>query len=138
MIYEGIIMNDSYIDMVKEYAKILINKAYQKEEILYKLIKLCDNQNQRYIKPETDVQMNIDISFFYNGKEYSKFIHFLIDDLSDINVDCFDIRFAEFGGYHCIKCRYLDLIITIFIYPNKENCKLTKVEVTEEKYILEC
>ena len=131
-------MIDNYIDMVKEYAKNLVNKAYQREEIFYKLVTLCENQTQQYIKPETDIYMNIDFSFFYKGKEYSKFIHFLIDDLSDINVDCFDIRFDEFGGYHCVICRYLDLIITIFLYPDKENCKLVKVEVTEEKYILEC
>ena len=131
-------MIDNYIDMVKEYAKNLVNKAYQREELLPKFIKLCNNQNQHYIKPKTDIEMNIDVSFFYSGKEYSKFIHFLIDDLSNINVDCFDIGFNEFGGFHYVKCRYLDLIITIYIYPDKENCKLTKIKVTEEKYILEC
>ena len=131
-------MNNNYIDMVKEYAKILVNKAYQREEFLTKFIKLCENQNQQYIKPETDIEMNIDVSFFYSGKEYSKFIHFLIDDLSNINVDCFDIGFNEFGWFHCVECRYLDLIIKIFIYPDKENCKLTKVEVNQTKYILEC
>ena len=131
-------MESHYIKKVKLQAKQIINQAYQKEEIESKIINICKLQKQTYSYNKDFNSPTLFFAFFYKGNEYGKFIHFLIDDLENINVICDSISFNEYGGFFVCSCRYIDVNIFFYIYPDKENCKITKVEVTESKYILEC
>ena len=131
-------MESDYIKKVKLQAKQIINQAYQKEEIESKIINICKLQKQTYSYSKDFNSTTLFFAFFYKGNEYGKFIHFLIDDLENINVICNNINFNEYGGFYVCSCTYIDVNIFFYIYADKENCKLTKVEVIEEKYILEC